>query len=223
MNDTIRVYGEKVIRQYNLQFSGEIKALLEPFDLSTEFEWFLKSNGSNNLPYHNLYHTLSVVKNSYNGAEFYNLPYDSTRNLLIAALFHDFDHTGGHKDDDTNISKALLGLGNCFGHGNPDLQAPQRHILCTRFPFIRKPVCIEQKILRDADIIQGLLPFGYEMVIQGLRQEIEIARKCAITEQEMLKGQIAFLSNIELFTDWAESNYRQKFIDLIETFKGLVR
>jgi hypothetical protein len=49
--------------------------------------------------YHNLGHALHVARVCYEGLEFYNstsgeVDKAEARSLLIAALFHDYDHTG---------------------------------------------------------------------------------------------------------------------------------
>src|SRR5215469_62698 len=68
-------------------------------------------------PYHNLRHMLHVTWLCYQAAEFYRdrMTPRQIRNLLIAALFHDFDHPGhshpGEQDPDgINIKIAITGL-----------------------------------------------------------------------------------------------------------------
>ena len=80
-------------------------------------------------PYHNLRHTLRVTWLCYQAAEFYRdrLTPRQIRNLLIAALFHDFDHPGhphpGADDPDgINIGRAIAAL--------------RRHIALEDRPFL---------------------------------------------------------------------------------------
>src|SRR6516225_1943489 len=68
-------------------------------------------------PYHNLRHMLHVTWLCYQAAEFYRdrLTQRQIRNLLIAALFHDFDHPGhphpGADDPDgINIGRSIAAL-----------------------------------------------------------------------------------------------------------------
>jgi hypothetical protein len=68
-------------------------------------------------PYHNLRHMLHVTWLCYQAADFYRdrLTPRQIRNLLIAALFHDFDHPGhphpGADDPDgINIGRAIAAL-----------------------------------------------------------------------------------------------------------------
>jgi 3'5'-cyclic nucleotide phosphodiesterase len=65
-------------------------------DLTFYFQvLFFKSSNLYN-PYHNLRHTLHVLWLSHKACRYYRsaLSPRRMRNLLIAALFHDFDHPG---------------------------------------------------------------------------------------------------------------------------------
>jgi hypothetical protein len=74
-------------------------------------------NVSNDLPYHNWYHTTCMFLNCYEGVVHTTLNKarendfdDWTCSLLIAALFHDFGHSGGSQPDSVNIKVAISGL-----------------------------------------------------------------------------------------------------------------
>jgi hypothetical protein len=53
-------------------------------------------------PYHNDYHIMSVVCLCAIGASESGMAFDATRDLLIAAMFHDFGHAGGHQVSDAD-------------------------------------------------------------------------------------------------------------------------
>src|SRR3989344_3475929 len=65
-------------------------------------------------PYHNFRHMFHVLWLCYQACVFYAPKHAMTkremRNLLIAALFHDFDHAGKAGPDSVNIKKAVSGL-----------------------------------------------------------------------------------------------------------------
>src|SRR3989338_911352 len=65
-----------------------------------------------NHPYHNLRHMLHITWLCYQACIFYGgtLTPRQMRNLLIAALFHDFDHSGLLGNDDLNLEMAVRGL-----------------------------------------------------------------------------------------------------------------
>ena len=109
-------------------------------DLSLYFRiLFFESSNLNN-PYHNFRHTLHVVWLCHKACLYYQeqLTPRQMRNLLIAAIFHDFDHPGhphrGEEDPDRiNIDIAIAGL--------------RRYILSSDYlclpenPTIRNPRC----------------------------------------------------------------------------------
>ncbi len=70
-----------------------------------------KAKNLNN-PYHNYRHMTHVFWLCYQACLFYRntLSRREMRNLLIAALFHDFDHCGKMGNDALNIARALEAL-----------------------------------------------------------------------------------------------------------------
>src|SRR6266404_3629270 len=72
---------------------------------------FTKARNLNN-PYHNFRHMFHVLWLCYAACNFYREQFTrrDMRNLLIAALFHDFDHSGRSGPDQYNIDRAIAGL-----------------------------------------------------------------------------------------------------------------
>jgi hypothetical protein len=175
--------------------------IVEHYEL--EYDWFVQNNPSNNLPYHNLFHTQCMIENCYDGAQYYNLPYDATQQLLTAALFHDFAHTGGKELDSENIRRALHdGLWKLYGGELPKLI--WECVKCTQYPYVREPFTIEQRIIRDADLMQFRFSNWEEMLFVNLKKEMEEMRRCSISDEEMLVGQRKFWSDVTFFTDWGK-------------------
>lgn len=196
----------------NLMKMGE--ALAERFNFQMYFTQFVTSNPANTLPYHNLFHTLCMLRNCYHGALFYNLPYQSTRHLLLAALYHDYGHSGGHTDDAQNVAVAIRSFREIHqrlsANGyNPNIDVEQvvSIISVTQYPFTKKPVCIEEMLIRDSDVLQVCEPEWKEHVIGGLQQELSIRFNKSLTLMEMLEGQKDFMATIEFFTDWGHAKF----------------
>lgn len=179
------------------------------------------TNDTVDLPYHNRYHTMSMVVNCYDASQYYNLPWQTIRTLLTAAIFHDYRHTGGKEPDNVNISRAVSGFLK-FSHGSDNQTEVVQHIRCTEYPFKIAPVSIEQKILRDSDLVQGLMPDGWDMVMNKLKEELEVSYRRLITDQEMIAGQLEFMSKIHFYTDWAEDNFRFELRKFIHNLSCLV-
>jgi hypothetical protein len=94
-------------------------------------------------PYHNFRHTLHVLWLCQKACRYYQkkLTPRQMRNLLIAALFHDFDHPGhphpGEQDPDRiNIRIAIAGLRrHITAHDRASLPAIEALVEATHFPI----------------------------------------------------------------------------------------
>lgn len=82
---------------------------------SQHLRWYFKKImecPNANMSYHNVRHTLHVLWEAYDGAIQYNIPGTQLRRLLVAALYHDYDHTGklNQGGDIVNIERAVAGF-----------------------------------------------------------------------------------------------------------------
>ncbi len=155
--------------------------------------------------YHGLHHMLHVMWVCYQACVFYHrlgqLSPRRMRNLLIAALFHDYDHVGKGGDDKVNIRRAVYGL--------------KRHIAAADRPYFREiaiilmathyPHCdlgpdplLEQLIIRDADASQVFGPEWFGHVVAGFGSEL------GKSPREMLEVQDRFLEGLTFYTDFGK-------------------
>jgi hypothetical protein len=134
--------------------------------------------------------------------------------LLIAALFHDFDHPGhphpGEQDPDRiNIRIAIAGLRR---HITADDRASLREIEAlieaTHYPYrtAGEELDLLGKILRDADLAQVLSPVWIQQVVIGL------AGERGVKPIEVLKAQAPFLDTLSFHTRWARQMFPQELI-----------
>ncbi|MDP3954167.1 MAG: hypothetical protein Q8Q06_01980 [bacterium] len=131
--------------------------------------------------------------------------------ILIAALFHDFDHSGRVGQDDLEIERAVRGLrANILGIDKYFQNDIEHLIRATEFPYKvpSSELTLEAQILRDADLSQALSVAWIQQVVFGLAEEM---RK---TPLEILKMQEGFLSNLKFSTDWAKQAFTQESIEL---------
>lgn len=154
--------------------------------------------------------------------------------LMLAALFHDYRHSGGKYPDRTNIDRAadgLLTFTSLAGrHRIPvvssaigTLYAAEAvtAIRCTEFPFIHEPTTLVQKALRDADILYAAMTHDPAIILVDLLAEICISQKRQVTLQEMLTGQEVFISKAVLYTPtgkmlWDE--HARTYLDEMRTY-----
>lgn len=164
-------------------------------------------NQSNGVPYHNLDHMLTVTKWCGRIASMMALDATEEKALLLAAIFHDFNHTAGKEEDHANIELAVAGLRRfCEIHRMEDeiRDLAIDNIRVTEYPFIYEPKTLAQKIIRDADIMQSPEPNRVEVLATGLRRELEVKFKRKITRSEFCKNQVSFLEGIKLYTTPAQ-------------------
>jgi len=167
-------------------------------------------------PYHNLRHMLHVTWLCYQAAEFYRdrMTPRQIRNLLIAALFHDFDHPGhphpGVDDPDgINIRRAIAALRRHIAlEDRPFLPTIGALIEATHYPYIvaGEPLDLSGQIIRDADLAQALSPIWIQQVVIGL------AREQRVSPLDILKMQPAFLAALSFNTEWARERFPARLV-----------
>jgi 3'5'-cyclic nucleotide phosphodiesterase len=188
---------------------------------------FFKSRNLHN-PYHNLRHMLHVFWLCHKACRHYRneLNPRQMRNLLIAALFHDFDHPGhphpGEDDPDRiNIPIAIAGLRlHAMPADRPFLPEIEALIEATHYPYkvASDTLDLLSQIIRDADLAQALSPTWIQQVVIGLAQEWEMQ------PLDVLKRQASFLAGFSFHTRWAQQLFPQERIrEKIEEAEQLLR
>jgi len=161
-------------------------------------------NPSNNVPYHGIDHLFEVFRFSY--TIFENdivCKSTSTQNLnkleiLIAALFHDYNHSTGRLTDSENISNAILGLNEFYDlYPYFDLDVVKSIIYATEYPYTisDQELSLEQQIIRDADMCYLFYDLSIVKLYQGLRTEFSKDLPTFLDNQKV------FLDNMSFYTD----------------------
>ena len=154
------------------------------------------------MPYHNLNHSLTVLKYSDYIANGEGVYYDLRLPLHLAALFHDVDHLGGdQKNDGENIERALKAFRNFFITTNEEISEEladkvESIIKATQYPYVKPHSAIGnlESIIRDADFMQQ---FEYNWIGQatlGLAKESNVSVKDFIPKQRMFLEEMKFLT-----------------------------
>jgi hypothetical protein len=177
-------------------------------------------------PYHNFRHMLHVAWLCWNACRYYQLQLTSRqrRNLMIAALFHDFDHPGKVGQDDLNIERAIRALDKyILPEDRPHFEDIAGLIRATEYPHQGETVGLELRvqILRDADVMQGFS-------VAWIQQILGFAAEWQKTPAEVLLGQTKFFQELKLSTEWAQkmcpptefASKMQEIKELIEIFLG---
>ena len=185
--------------------------------LKKGLKYILLTNSSNRAPYHNLNHMLVVVRHCY-----YALVYEEllerqmSEELLMAALFHDYDHSMGEHTDKVNVGFAKHHLRNFIEANEIDLDIDfmEKIIDATEYPYVIpvEDLNIHQKIIRDADLCQVYEYNWLQQNILGLCEELELELEVMVT------GQRKFLEGVETLTSYGaymrNKNYSNLLVDL---------
>lgn len=161
--------------------------------------------------YHNFRHILHVVFLCHDACEYYKdkLSLLERRHLLIAALYHDYNHPGRTGNDDLNIEFALRGLRQ---HVHQDdkhaLEEISVIIRTTEFPYtcLSAELSLPCQILRDADAAQALSVAWIQQVVFGLGAEMGVGW------QQVLRMQEGFHAGLQFSTAWAHQKFTPEII-----------
>jgi len=206
------------MRSTIIQARGSLPAITRNDDMLYEgnlvryFQIVFNLGQNNGNPYHNFRHSSHVFYMCYQACLFYGtmLSPRQMRNLLIAALFHDFNHTGKAGDDWVNIKQAIAGL---FLHLEtvdiPYSEEIAELISATKFPPEQRPedLSLSAQILRDADMSQALSAVWIQQTVFGLAEE------WGKPPIEVLMMQPLFHEKLAFYTAWVKQEFPKEHID----------
>lgn len=175
------------------------------------------TNKSNNAPYHNLNHLLTVTRHCYHALDYMDmLKDDKAEALLMAALFHDYNHSMGKEKDDVNVKDAKKGLRKFIEDEKIDLDIDfmEKVLDATQYPYVidNKNLDQYQSIIRDADLCQIYEYDWLKQNIFGLSVEMKI------DVVDLLFGQRKFLEGIDPITKYGKYMNKTHFDDVMEEF-----
>jgi hypothetical protein len=198
-----------------------LSAISHNFLLCDAFNYILNNSKSNTLPYHNLKHSVDVL------GMCMTIEPTSSITLKLAALFHDFNHSGGELSDEDNVQMAIDGITDYYNYGTENLTEKAlleiiEIIEATQYPYIidKKDLTKNQSIIRDADLMVSMNDGFWSMGIFGLMDEMKIE-----DINSMVKGQISFHNSIELTNPTAKYLYDNNwsFLDTLNSFSKILK
>lgn len=197
------------MNHYDEQRRQNVIEILEVLDLNIkhiERVSSIEHNHSTNAPYHNTQHLFTVTINAFDLAQYYVLSRTETRSLVIAALYHDVNHSQGEYYDAVNVARAVEAmlvsvsdLGDEFSRAEINLAA--KLILSTEYPHVKEPLTTAEKIIRDSDLMQNAEP-DLDRWFSGLSKETNSIVNFATTKK--------FLKTTDIYTHKA----RKKLFNL---------
>ena len=195
--------------------------IIKMYDLGYYLNCLIRYNKGNINPYHNLYHTLTVVKNIYFISKNENISDDKLKLMIIAGIFHDFNHSGGkHPSDKYKVLDAVDSFRQYSIEEEDDEKFIISLITCTEYPYRNNEVDDFQKIIRDADIMQTLEDNFLQQNVIGLNIELKNSNDIDI---ELLQSNINFMKSVEFFTDYTKNQMKNKLNNKIEECEYLIK
>lgn len=165
-------------------------------------------------PYHNLNHNIVVTNFCYYIGKSEKINKQEMQELLIAAIFHDFNHTAGEEKDDSNVRYAKDGVKKFVESSDIkiNLNNVNKIIDATEFPYKLKEedLNIQQKIIRDADMCQLFDSNRLQSNYLGLQKETKA------TFKKQLEGQEGFFKVLKFRTKFAKEVYKKIYKEIFE-------
>jgi len=183
-------------------------------------KFIINNSKSNTAPYHNLNHMLTVTRHVYNALDYmFMLEDERVEELLLAALFHDYNHSMGKQTDDINVAEAKKGLRAflTLEKLEMDIEFMESILDATEYPYKLhfRRLNFYQKLIRDCDLCQAYEYNWLQQCVYGLSQEM------GFTFKELLAGQRKFLQSITFLTDYGLYVEHLYFKKLMIEFKIL--
>lgn len=167
------------------------------------------------LGYHNIDHMFHVTGQLYDAIGFYKISWRTARNLLIAWLFHDYNHSWGKLSDSENIAIALQGLHKAILAQDKQYEKEIGILIAATERPHKNPKAISAQrilidIIRDADMTQCLSPTWIKDIIFGLQQEQ------GKTYKDGFISQLIFLKSLSFKTQWAKQKFNEPLCKRIQ-------
>ncbi|NMM48233.1 Pycsar system effector family protein [Marinigracilibium pacificum] len=162
----------------------------------------ISANQNNNLIYHNLDHTISVVNACEQLADFYKLNITDYNILICAAWFHDVGYfLGNHEAHEENSVKEAKLFLEQEGVNEDFIKKVEGCIMATKMP--QSPTGLLQEILCDADLFH-LGTDDFYSKSNRLKEEFEVICDKDIPDVDWNRNTIAFLKSHEFHTDYGK-------------------
>jgi len=193
--------------------------IIKKYEIEKYLENLLKNSSSNFVPYHNFYHTMCMVENCEDIATSLGLTGFEKRALVIAAIFHDFNHSGGKLKDKENVQNAINAFLSMSLEDQDVSDLVVEIIKATEYPYVipEEEFTIYQQIIRDADLMQTFEKNYLQQNWLGLTQEMNLDMLTC------LKGSEIFWSNVKFHTEYAKKKSEEFMPGRFEDVKFLLK
>lgn len=143
---------------------------------------------------------MHVMCHAYEGGIYEKISQSEMRALLIAAMFHDYGHSGQMGNDAAEVANSIKAIKHYILDCDEELLLDIEDLIyATQWPH-RKDMVVSRsmKIIRDADFTQVLSDTWLQQTVFGLAKEFNIPTA------EFIHSQVNFISSLEFQSDWGK-------------------
>ncbi len=197
------------------------------------FKYVLGNNQAQLAPYHNTWHLMCMVKyvdwimrnEKYTGNVWQEDELDELA-VLLAAMFHDVNHTMGRETDDVNVANSKRAFSEFLNIVDEDdireewLKTRVHKLIdATQFPYVIPAADLshDQKIMRDADFMQAYEDAFFYHIVIGIGTELQ---KPILSE---LKRNILFHKDVVMNTASGKLFREAALPTLLGEFEGYIK
>ncbi len=180
----------------------------------------LSKNLDEKFTYHNLAHTVRVVKAAELLCEALDIDKQGRKILAVSAWFHDIGYTKQTDNHETEGASQAEKFLRGFNVDEEQISTIKSCILATRYP--QKPQNLLQEILCDADMIHlGDKKFAEASLL--LRKEWELTKTLHFSDAKWYETNISFLSGHHFHTSYCIENAESKKLKNIQRLTKQLR
>jgi hypothetical protein len=211
------------------QLVVDFKDLMQRYSLEFAIDSMTCLNSSAFAPYHGAYHEAVVLVEAHKIGQRDHLSNTSMRELLLAAAFHDHNHSMGLEVDSVNISRAVDFVQQMLEYQSRYVIAARTInidnvttlIRATQYPYVdlNYPLDLQESvdILRDADLMMPYLPDDQAIAMfTGLKQEMEASGANKRTWLDFAEGVRKFYSNVSWHTSFGAERAKAQMPSRLE-------
>ena len=226
-------------------FNKDILHIIDEHGLWKIFNYLIENNNSNYAPYHGIRHTLHVAeaahniywKKLHNECDLCDCDdcqwedfYSTGEELVIAALFHDFEHSQGRFQDKKNVDLAINHMRTYFlshtSSSDKRIKRIEDIIRATEYPYSEEyNINSLSEIIRDADLSQSASD-DFLFFVMGLMQEINSSMRDEDDECSFLtivEGAVKFNKENKFFLPETEELFGEKRKQNIQMLENILK
>lgn len=181
---------------------------------------FFEKHPNQQLVFHTLEHTLSVVRQAEIIGQAEGLSQEDLNAVTIAAWFHDTGYLlqlENHEGASVTVAKEFFKK-NPVGEICENIVIDCIEVTCRK----RGPKSVAESVILDADIAH-VADENFIQISKKLKREISNCMDCDVKVRDYWEGTLSFMEKLEFYTDYAKTNFPALLQENIAKVKDLLK